>query len=198
MTSFQHSKQRGATRHWVIGCLSVVVLIVVIIGVGMWFAYREVRKKMDFGMYNVATKVDPPAEASTDLLLPTKAGTFERIKVTSNTAEVADLARTVPGNPQTHVTSGTMAALYQDPDKKSALVITMTSDAARESGQQANSPLAQFGKKSGNSDGGFHVQSKFQGAEFGMAGCTKGRWTYLVLTTDTQALEFANKFEPGK
>jgi hypothetical protein len=196
-TKFNNSC-RGAARHWVIGCLAVVAIFVLLLVGGGFFAYRWVKKNADFGTFDVASKMDPPATATADQLLPTKIGTFDRVAITSDTRELATLAGSVPGKPNTPDAPGTIGALYSDASRDSALVWVMnTKEAQQHNRGKANDPFTQMSNQP-NSGQGVHVQSKIQGAEFGIAAWGKTNWTYAIMTTNTAALDFAQQFQPTK
>lgn len=199
MNTLPASRRRGAARHWVIGCLVVIGLIVLVIAGGGYYAYKKVRENLDIGPFDVVAKVDPPVDATSDQVLPLKAGDFTRTAVTSNTAEIMLMSSTVPTNQRVTVTSGTVAAIYTDPANLNALVLAMNSEEARKNGQNTTNPFSKSTVQTTSTPNkGFHVQSKFKTAEVGIAGWTKPNWTYVVMTTNTAALDFANKFQPAK
>ncbi|MGI8907053.1 MAG: hypothetical protein ACR2IE_11250 [Candidatus Sumerlaeaceae bacterium] len=193
MPLFLTSRIRGAARHWIIGCLVIIFIIIVVIGSGFYY----VSKKVGIGTFDVVAKADPPAYATTDELLPSRAGSFTRTSVTSNSAEIAGMMSTAPANTRMNATSGTVAALYADPSNLSALVFAMNTGEVHRSGSESN-PFESIAKSKGDHSQGFHAQSKFKNIQMGMAGWSKPNWTYAVITTETEALDFAKNFDPAK
>jgi hypothetical protein len=190
-------RNRGAARHWVFGCLAVVAVLIAVIGIGGYFAYKKVREKVNFGTFDVTSKIDPPATAEVDSILPATAGAFKRTLVTTETAHMRSTDfPSIPGTTD-QVTSGMVMATYADPQGLGALVIAVSTEEAKKSDAQRKGP---FSSMHGNAqpNQGFHMRVDMGPQPFDFAVWAKQNWTYMVQTTNTAALEFAKGFDPAK
>jgi hypothetical protein len=179
-----HNKQRGALRHWLIGCGIFVVLIVALICGGVYMVYRKVGPKT----FSVASKVDPGIDATRDEVLPPKVGSFTRTENEAQDFGGSDVN-----------TSFALAAVYEETGSGNTATVmaVKTADSNKIGGQ--NNPFAQFNtqaKQNQPSDMGFTMKIPWGPVKAEFALWAKKNWTYTVTTTSTSALKFAEMFEP--
>lgn len=171
--------RRGAVRHWLLGCGIIGALAVAaVLGAG-YFLFQKVGATT----FSTASKGDPSAGASRDVLLPPKEGSYNRTDMGS-----------VWARSTTQSTSGSQSAVYEDAaaGKLATVVAISTTEAHKMRGQNA-----QFGSNSQGTDMGFGMKMPFGPEKMEMAFWAKKNWSYMVQTTDTSAVKFAQDFQPG-
>jgi len=190
---------RGALRHWVIGCLLLVIVIVgLFVGAGYW-AFKKVAP----GPFSVATKADPPVGAMPDALFPEKVGDYTLNNLTTPSPAQGDMAST-----------GTKAIYVDATGTKNVNIIAIPTNEMSNAQVSAGRSRTQtttgnttetvevqmpnFGTqmKSGPSDTGFSMKMPWGPMKMEMAFWSKPNWSYFVQTTNSVALDFAQKFEP--
>ena len=176
--------RRGALRHWLIGCgIFILLLIAIMVGSG-YFLYKKIAPKT----FDTASKVDPPKDASQDLLLPLESGGYTRKSVGK-----MDPTATDP------VAASFIRAEYENPAGDGATVMVVSTEAQQQGARQRmgkkEDPMANLSQTPSNM--GFAMKIPF-GPKSEMAVWAKTNWTYMIQTTSTSAMSFAEKFMPGE
>lgn len=198
MNSSFSKLRRGAARHWVVGCLVVLTVIIAFIGIGGYFVWKKVSPHLKIETFDVTAKVDPPATAPVDLLLPPTAGTYKRTVVTTETAQIrSSPIPQLPGMAD-QVTSGLVMGLYGDNEGHGAMVIAVSTEEARKQREARRGPFGTMQGSKQEPNRGFHMRMDFGPQPIDMAVWAKQNWTYMVQTTSTAAMDFAKAFEPSR
>lgn len=187
MRSSTVSGRRGAARHVFMGCGIALVVILVVFGVGGFWAWKKFGSKISVGQFNAQAKADPAPTAGPDEVLPPAVAGFTRQEVEST---IPAQLRSVSGN---NATSGVLSALYTKGDETVTVTAIPTSEV--ENNQQG--PGGQQKLEAGQ---GMHMRMGFGPEPIDMVMWSNHNWTYMVTTTSTQplALPFAEQFEPGQ
>ncbi len=172
---------RGAVRHWVIGCLGVIAVLVLVFAGGGYYMFKKVSPTT----FDVTAKADPPADASTDMLLPEKVGTFERGSIGQPDPTAGDF-----------VSTGTKAYYYDASGQQSASVIALPTEDMQQAqaGRRPGAWNGETNSRPGNT--GMSVKIPFGQMKMELALWSKQNWSYIVQTTNSTALDFAREFNP--
>lgn len=172
---------RGAARHWVIGCLAAVVLIVILLGGGGYYLFKQV----DPGTFDVTAKADPSLDAPVDNLFPERVGSYERVELTAPDPARGDF-----------LTTGTKA-IYQQQGGNRVSVVAIPTEEFQEAQATPRRGAGRAQMSPGRSDVGISVKIPFGPTKGEMAMWSKDNWSYVVQTSNSSALEFAEQFTPS-
>lgn len=189
MKTWHTQGQRGAARHWVMGCGIALLLFVIVIGVAGYWGYTKVRENVDFGTFDAKSKVDPPALALPDVVLPPQVGGYTRQELTDG---ALGTLRSSSNNVET---TGMLSAVYKMDADTVMVTAIPTSEAEAQKGQ---GPMKAFEGQKAEEGQGIHFRMAFGPEPVDMAMWANPNWTYIVQTTATQALPFAKEFQPGE
>jgi len=187
----------GKTKGCCMGCGIAVAIAVVIIVVAGFAGWKWFTGHFDFAFVDVANKTDLPTDATRDELLPVHVGEFTRDDVSTETSIMTGPGQrpaTVPGNPNT---SGTfLMGTYKNPQGQAVFAYAVPSHEARDLKVGENGNMHMQGAMNVNRGVKFAVKNGTQKLDSVI--WAKPHWTYFVQTTATQALDFVEKFQPGK
>lgn len=170
-------KRRGTARHWLIGCGAALLVVILMLTVAGYYGMRWVKKNVSLTMFDAQTKADPPVTAAPDEVLPPAAAGYTR----------SALEMTTPG----------LQAVYTR-GEETVTVMAVPTDRAQE-GQVQDGRLKEMlqGQNKPEVGKGMHIRINMGPSPVDIAIWSNRNWTYLVQTTATQALPFAQEFEPA-
>lgn len=171
---------RGAVRHWVVGCLVLVVLTVLLFVGGGYYLFKQV----DPGTFDVTAKADPSLDAPMDNLFPRMVGPYERVEMTSPDPARGDF-----------LTTGTKA-IYKQAGGNTVSVVAVPTEEFQEAQATQGRGTGRAQMSPGRSDLGISVKIPFGPTKGEMAMWSKENWSYVVQTSNSSALAFAEQFNP--
>lgn len=185
---------RGAARHWVIGCLALIVLVVIGLVAGGVYVWKSF---VDMNQFDVSAKVDPPVNASPELIFPPMVAGLERREITSDTLRLQSVQPGQEvGGTSAATSSGTLMAIYANDEAYTTSVVVIAGPTSEMDKQERGGGVMDQMMRQQQMNQGVQMRIKAD-TPMDFALWSKPNWSYVIFTTSSQALEFAKDLKPA-